>query len=119
MGLKAQLLAVAGEYRKRTGLSYARIATVVINDGKFFDRLQNGGSCTIATWERFMDFFARHGAPARIPFRAIIIRPCELGWTVQRKTTDAALVLPSDDSLIGHVEQLIAERNPPAAEAAE
>jgi len=38
-------------------LSVSRLGTLVINDGRFFERVAGGASCTIATFERFMRFF--------------------------------------------------------------
>lgn len=41
--------------------SLSRLATIVVNDGKLFDRLQGGASCTVATYERFLRFFREAG----------------------------------------------------------
>lgn len=57
MTLKEQLLEAAETYCRRTGKSKARLATIVANDGKFFDRLEAGGDCTTGMYERFMAFF--------------------------------------------------------------
>jgi len=56
MVLKAQLLASASTYSQRTGMSLARLATLVVNDGKCFVRLENGGDCSTGTYEKFMDY---------------------------------------------------------------
>lgn len=55
--LTAHLLRRADEYCRRTGLSKARLATIVINDGKFFDRIEGGGGLTVKTFEKFMALF--------------------------------------------------------------
>jgi hypothetical protein len=57
MNLKDQLLAAAQDYCTARRISKARLATVVVNDGKFFDRIENGGGFTIRTYEKFMAYF--------------------------------------------------------------
>lgn len=47
-------------YCARTGMSKARLATIVVNDGKFFDRLDKGGGFTVRTFERFREYFEQH-----------------------------------------------------------
>jgi hypothetical protein len=54
----AHLRDLASEWATANGRSLARLATLVANDGKLFDRLATGAGCTIATYERFMRFFA-------------------------------------------------------------
>lgn len=54
--------------------SLSRLATIVVNDGKLFDRIAAGGSCTVATYERLM-------AHLRTPSnwsKAIPAEACEL-----------------------------------------
>ncbi|HEX3065177.1 MAG TPA: hypothetical protein VHQ39_06830 [Dongiaceae bacterium] len=55
--LTTHLLRSAEAYCRRTGLSKARLATIVINDGKFFDRVAAGGGLTVKTYEKFMAHF--------------------------------------------------------------
>jgi hypothetical protein len=43
-------------WAEANGRSPARLATIVANDGKLFDRLAGGATCTIATFERFIVF---------------------------------------------------------------
>ncbi len=64
MDLTAELLAKAELHCERAGISKARLATIVVNDGKFFDRVAAGGSLTVKTYERFMAFFAASEAAA-------------------------------------------------------
>lgn len=61
------LLHAAAEYCTRTGMSRSRLATIVVNDGKFFDRIERGGGFTTKTYQRFLDFFREneHGRPKR------------------------------------------------------
>lgn len=60
MTLKEQLIAEASAYCDRRGISLGRLAVLVVNDGKFFKRLEGGGDCTTTVYERFQDFFRQH-----------------------------------------------------------
>lgn len=51
--LIAKLIGLAETWAAATGRSLSRLATKVANDGKLFDRLSSGGTCTVATLERF------------------------------------------------------------------
>ena len=62
MDLTATLLSAAKAYCRETGMSAARLATIVANDGKFFDRIESGGTLTVKTYEKFMAYFAEHAA---------------------------------------------------------
>lgn len=64
MDLTGELLSASAAYCARTGMSRARLATIVINDGKFFDRIERGGGLTVKTFEKFMAYFAEHPAEA-------------------------------------------------------
>lgn len=59
MTLKEELLREAETFCAATGMSKARLATIVVNDGKFFDRIEAGGDCTTGTLEKFQAHFAR------------------------------------------------------------
>lgn len=65
MDLKAELLTKADEYCSVAKISRARLATLVANDGKFFDRIQGGGGLTIRMYERFLVYFRDHPADQR------------------------------------------------------
>lgn len=58
MDLKADLLSRADAYCEAAGISKARLATIVANDGKFFTRIENGGGFTTRMYERFLAHFA-------------------------------------------------------------
>jgi hypothetical protein len=60
MDAKPTLIATADAWCAATGMSKARLATLVVNDGKFFARLDAGGSCTLRTFERAMRWFSTH-----------------------------------------------------------
>ena len=62
MTLKTSLLDAAERHCRFAGISKARLASIVVNDGKFFDRVERGGSFTAETYERFMAYFARSDA---------------------------------------------------------
>lgn len=68
-----QLLGLAEIWCRAADRSRARLSTVVINDGKFFDKIElRGAGCTVATFEKFLSFF-RDGAnwpEGRIPLAA-------------------------------------------------
>jgi hypothetical protein len=65
LDLKADLIARADAYCEATGRSKARLATIVANDGKFFDRIASGGGMTTRMYERFLAYFATNPAPEK------------------------------------------------------
>lgn len=67
MDLTTYLLTTADRFCAHKGISKARLATVVANDGKFFDRVSKGGGVTIKMYERFMDHFRKEGFRAPPP----------------------------------------------------
>lgn len=62
MTLKQTLLAVAdiyvGEAEVHGGKSLARISTIVLNQGGFFDRLRSGKTCTLDSFEAVLRWFS-------------------------------------------------------------
>ncbi len=62
MTLKTTLIEAAERHCRLAGISKARLASIVVNDGKFFDRIERGGGFTAETYERFMAHFARADA---------------------------------------------------------
>ena len=65
MDLKQELISAAGAYCDQAGISKARLATIVANDGKFFERIEGGGGFTVSTFERFMAYFRDNPASER------------------------------------------------------
>jgi len=57
MNHRIEILNAVKSYCEITKKSPATIATKVMNDGKFFDRLEAGGSCTMRTYEKVMQWF--------------------------------------------------------------
>jgi hypothetical protein len=49
--------AYAGEVAKHGGKSLARVATIVVNRGSFFERLRDGGGCSARNLDRVADWF--------------------------------------------------------------
>lgn len=60
MTLRERLLKEAEAFCAAKGMSKARLSTIVVNDGKFFDRIEAGGDCTTGTLERFQAHFANN-----------------------------------------------------------
>lgn len=123
MELKAQLVEAATEYARRRGVSLARVAYLALNDGKFFVRLEAGGSCTLETYERFMAWLAIGRAGNRHAFHPLIVTPCDVGWILRRSTSGPPTVFPTPDAVLAHAAEIMAEfdqaRVPQPGEAAE
>ena len=49
--------AYAREVAKHGGKSLARVATIVVNRGSFFERLRDGGGCSARNLDRLADWF--------------------------------------------------------------
>lgn len=64
MTLIERIERLAALWSEATGRSVATLSTQVVNDGKFFARLEQSGKCSTASWERFLDYFR---APANWP----------------------------------------------------
>jgi len=59
-----RLLRLGTLWADASNRSTATLATIVVNDGKLFERLEAGKTCTIDTFERFLSFL---GNPANWP----------------------------------------------------
>ncbi len=69
---KEQLISLAERLNRDTGLKLSTIGTYAVNDGKIFTRWGHGGSCTLPTSERFLQWFSDNwpddlGWPSDIP----------------------------------------------------
>lgn len=49
-----KMLASASEYCSSAGLKRSTLGRFIVNDGKFFDRIEAGGGCTMDTYEKVM-----------------------------------------------------------------
>lgn len=62
LNLRQILLALADLYEleatEHGGRSLARVATIVVNRGAFFERLKIGKTCTLTSFEVFIGWFA-------------------------------------------------------------
>lgn len=63
MDYRKTLLSAAQDCVKRTGYSRSTVATKAANDGKFFDRIEKGGSCTVETYEGVLKALMKIKAP--------------------------------------------------------
>jgi hypothetical protein len=50
----------AETYSAHTGKALSTIASYSVKDGKFFDRLNNGGSCTLRTADNLIQWFSEN-----------------------------------------------------------
>lgn len=57
MYLKNQLIEEAEAFCDKQGISLSRLGTIVRNYGGFFERLRDGGECTLSTYEQFQKIF--------------------------------------------------------------
>lgn len=87
MTLKTTLIDAAERHCRFAGISKARLASIVVNDGKFFDRIERGGSFTARTYERFMTHFARADARRSAALEA---RPRDDRFSGERSPEDEA-----------------------------
>jgi len=58
--LSEGLLAASARACAELRISEARLASLVVNDGKFFVRVRAGGGFTTRTYERFLAWFREH-----------------------------------------------------------
>ncbi|RYZ88001.1 MAG: hypothetical protein EOP06_11735 [Proteobacteria bacterium] len=49
----------AAEAKSHGAPSLARVATIVVNRGSFFTRIETGGGCSLQNFERVMRWFAQ------------------------------------------------------------
>ena len=57
MTLRDKLIRDARAFADANGISKARLATIVVNNGKFFKNLGEGSDCTTGVFERFQTVF--------------------------------------------------------------
>jgi hypothetical protein len=65
---------VAKSYADHSGLKLSTVAAYAVNDGKFFDRIAKGGSCTLRTAHRLVGFLSENW-PADLAWPTDIPRP--------------------------------------------
>ncbi|UXU74327.1 MULTISPECIES: hypothetical protein [unclassified Paracoccus (in: a-proteobacteria)] len=54
------LVSIAQRYADHRGYRLTTVGAYAVNDGKFFDRLLAGGSCTMRTADKVLRYLASH-----------------------------------------------------------
>ncbi|PIE16347.1 MAG: hypothetical protein CSA68_02665 [Rhodobacterales bacterium] len=72
---KNALIALADMYAQHTNRTHWRVSYLVRGDGKFFDRLNRGGGCTLKTAQKVFQWFSDHWPDQEIEWPADIPRP--------------------------------------------
>ena len=57
MDLIADLLARTDAFCARTGMKRWQVAKAVVNNGRFFNRIEAGSDCNTGTYTRFLKYF--------------------------------------------------------------
>lgn len=57
--LRNQLLTAARRHAKRRKITLSTLGNMAANNSRFFARLEDGGSCSIDSWERVMSYIDR------------------------------------------------------------
>lgn len=60
---RQELLSYALDYCANNGMKISTLGRLIMNDGKFFDRIQNGGGCTFDSYLRIKSWFAANKKP--------------------------------------------------------
>lgn len=63
MDLTTHLLKTAKAYAQSRNISMARLSTIVMDDGKFFARIEAGKTLTVKTYEKVLAKFVEQGFP--------------------------------------------------------
>lgn len=96
MDLIGRLLSLANLWTSANDRSLSRLATMVANDGKLFDRLNAGATCTVTTFERFVHFLNdasnwRDGVPseARVLLDSVLMESAHVDGHTAAETIGA------------------------------
>ena len=54
------LIGLAQNFAGSRQISLSRVGFLAANDGKFFDRIRAGGTCTLRTAERVVQYLSNH-----------------------------------------------------------
>lgn len=68
------LLTVARAYSDASGRSLARVSHLIHNSSVLFKKLEEGGTCTLDTYDKAMRWFSDNW-PAELPWPDGIVRP--------------------------------------------
>lgn len=63
---RKELCQKADEYCAVTGNSRGYLASMIVNDARFFDRIESGGGCTVDTYQKVMSWFEKNKPSAEI-----------------------------------------------------
>jgi hypothetical protein len=63
MNFREHLLLTSRTYCVQRGIALSTLASLVVNDGKFFVRIEAGGDCSTGTYSRFLKYFADNPVP--------------------------------------------------------
>ncbi len=64
----------AEAYCAHTGRTLSTVGSYAVRDGKFFDRLKNGGGCTLRTADRVIAWFSDNW-PSDLAWPSEVARP--------------------------------------------
>ncbi|WP_376956492.1 hypothetical protein ABNQ39_00440 (plasmid) [Azospirillum sp. A26] len=71
---RTQLTLLSETMASATGRSEARLATLAVNHGAFFDRIRGGGGCSVDMYLRVKEWFAENW-PENVPWPDGVDRP--------------------------------------------
>jgi hypothetical protein len=71
----AALVREITDYCRRAGLAESTFGKLAVNDGKFMNRLREGGRITTVTLDRIHSFIAANPAPEHPEGRSFVVRP--------------------------------------------
>lgn len=93
------LLREITDYCRRTGVAESTFGRLAVNDGKFVNRLRDGGRITTTTFDRVRSFIAGGNAPPGLAARSLAAAPVPAGarsGTGTRATPSPAPGAPQD-----------------------
>ena len=61
--MQNEMLSLAKAYCAATGTALSTLGRVIVNDGKFFPRIEAGGSCEMGTYSRVMAWLRDNAPP--------------------------------------------------------
>jgi hypothetical protein len=97
------------EYCRRTGVAESTFGRIVVNDGKFVNRLRDGGRITTTTYERVRSFIAGNGSDASATGATLAASPA---------LSPPALGLPAAAALAAAAPRAVSFSSAPTASAA-
>src|SRR6185436_3998044 len=70
-----ELLQQITDYCRSAGLAESTFGKLAVNDGKFVNRLRDGGRITTHPLDRIRGFISANPAPADAPGRPFVVKP--------------------------------------------